>query len=230
MTAVDMARSIVAERFPNVLAAMLAGSSALGTATATSDLDIVVVLDGPPAPYRETIRVRGTPVELFVHTSESLAYWFDRERGEGRCTLAHMLATGIALAGSDVDAIQSTATRWVEVGPERWAPDQLEYRRYALTDALDDLVGAVDPDERDAVAGQALVMAAELALSLRGRWLGRGKWLVRLLRDADQQVSTSLMMGHRVAVATGNVDEFVTACEAVLAEAGGRLTEGFYAR
>jgi hypothetical protein len=73
-------------------------------------------------------------------------------------------------------------------------------------------------------------MAAELALNLRGRWIGRGKWLVRLLRDADQQVSTSLMMGHRIAVATGEVDEFVTACEAVLAEAGGRLTEGFYAR
>jgi hypothetical protein len=213
-----------------VLAAVLAGSTALGTATATSDLDIVVVLDGPPAPYRETIRVSGTPVELFVHTSESLAYWFDRERSEGRCTLAHMLSTGVALAGRDVDSIQSAATRWVEAGPERWTQDQLEHRRYALTDALDDLVGAVDPDERDAVAGQALVMAAEMVLSVRGRWLGRGKWLVRFLRDVDQEIATSLMTGHRVAVATGSADAFVAACEVVLAEAGGRLTEGFSAR
>jgi hypothetical protein len=141
-----------------------------------------------------------------------------------------MLSTGIALSGSDVDAIQSAATRWVAAGPERWTPDQLEYRRYALTDALDDLTGAVDPDERDAVAGQVLVMAAELALNLRGRWLGRGKWLVRLLRDADPEVSASLMKGHRLAVATGSFHELVAACEAVLAEAGGRLTEGFSVR
>lgn len=185
MSALEKARSIVVAQFPDALAAVLAGSAATGTATATSDLDIVVVLAGPPAPYRETIRVDSVPVELFIHTPESLRYWYERERTEGRCTLAHMLATGIALTGRDVEQIKADAARWIQAGPQRWTPEQLEYRRYALTDAVDDLLGASDPDERDAVAGQVLLMAAELALSLRGGWLGRGKWIVRQLRAAD---------------------------------------------
>jgi len=104
------------------------------------------------------------------------------------------------------------------------------YRRYALTDALDDLLGASDPDERDAVAGQVLLLVVELALNLRGSWQGRGKWLVRQLRAADAELAARLMSAHREAVATGHVSNLVDVCEAVLDEAGGRLTEGFSAR
>jgi len=42
------------ERFPDALAAMLAGSAGTALCTATSDLDILVFLGGPPAPFRET--------------------------------------------------------------------------------------------------------------------------------------------------------------------------------
>jgi predicted nucleotidyltransferase len=228
--ALEMARSIVADRYPDALAAVLAGSYANGTATATSDLDIVVLLSGPPAPYRETIRVEDIPVELFVHTSDSQLSWYERERSEGRCTLAHMLATGIAVAGPETEATQAAARRWVARGPELWTEEQLEQRRYALTDALDDLVGAREPDERDAVAGQVLLMVAELALNLRVGWQGRGKWMVRQLRATDAGLAEELMSAHREAVATGQVSNLVKACEAVLNEAGGRLTEGFSAR
>lgn len=225
-----MARSIVADRFHDALAAVLAGSSANGTATATSDLDIVILLPGPPAPYRETIRVEGVPVELFVHTSDSQSYWYERERSEGRCTLAHMLATGVGLMGPETDDIQATARRWIAEGPEPWTTEQLAQRRYALTDALDDLVGTDDPDERDAVAGQVLLMVAELALNLRGCWQGRGKWVVRQLRSTDLELAKDLMLAHREAVATGHVTHLVKRSEAVLDEAGGRLTEGFCIR
>lgn len=225
----EMARSIVADRFPYALAAVLAGSSAIGATTPTSDLDIVVLLTGPPAPYRETIRVERVPVELFVHTSDSLVYWYERERSEGRCTLAHMLATGVALTGPETEATQAVARRWIAQGPEPWTAEQFEQSRYALTDALDDLVGAGDPDERDVVAGQVLLMAAELALSLKGSWQGRGKWVVRQLLAADAELTEDLMSAHREAVATGQVFNLVERCEAILSQAGGRLTEGFSA-
>lgn len=230
-TALAMARSIVAEQFGDALAAVLAGSFATGKPTVTSDLDIVVLLAGSPAPFRETTRVGGTPVELFVHSPDSLTYWYERERSEGRCTLAHMLATGIPLAGDETRVTQMIARQWVADGPGRWTAEQLEYRRYALTDALDDLVGASeDPDERDAVAGQVLTMVGELALSLRGGWQGRGKWLVRQMRTSDAELAERLMGAHREVVATGHVANLVAVCDAVLNEVGGRLTEGFSTR
>ncbi|MFI2230553.1 nucleotidyltransferase domain-containing protein [Nocardia testacea] len=52
----DIARSLVCERFPGARAAWPGGSTVLGMATPTSDLDISVLLDGPPAPYRESLR------------------------------------------------------------------------------------------------------------------------------------------------------------------------------
>jgi hypothetical protein len=197
----------------------------------TSDLDIVVVLGGPPAPYRETIRTDGRPVELFVHTEESLAYWYARDASEGHCTLAHMMATGAPLTdGAHVRDLQEAARSHVAVGPPVWTDAELAYRRYALTDALDDLAGATDQDERDVVASQVTAMAAELALHTRGGWLGRGKWLVRQLRSCDAGLSADLMAAHRVAVAEGDTAVLAAISDRLLDEVGGRLTEGFSAR
>ena len=111
MDLVELARRVVADRFPDARAAFLAGSAGEGSANEFSDLDIVVLLDGPPAPYRETIRVEGWPVELFVHTDESIVYWLDRERQQGGCTLANMLATCKPLAGPDVDEVSAKPGR-----------------------------------------------------------------------------------------------------------------------
>lgn len=224
-----LARRIVAERYPQARAAVLAGSVAAGRATATSDLDIVV-LAGPEDRVREAIRVQGVPVELFVHTDESVAYWFEREREQGGCTLAHMLATGLPLAGAEVEQVQELARRHLAAGPPAWTPELLEYRRFALTDSLDDLAGSTDAGERDVVAGQVLVMAAELALGSRRAWLGTGKWLLRRLREDDPELADQLLAGHRSAVATGEVSRLIRVCDTVLDEVGGRLTEGFSVR
>ncbi|CAL8977944.1 hypothetical protein CELL_02701 [Cellulomonas sp. T2.31MG-18] len=229
MDLVAFARRIVVERFPGARAAVLAGSVAAGRATATSDLDIVV-LAGPDDRVREAIRVEGVPVELFVHTDESVAYWFEREREQGRCTLAHMLATGLPLAGAEVAQLQELARRHLAAGPSVWTAQLLEHRRFALTDALDDLAGATDAGERDVVAGQVLVMAAELALGSRGAWLGTGKWLLRRLREDDPELAEQLLTGHRSAVASGDVSGLVRLCDTVLDGVGGRLSEGFVRR
>ncbi len=62
---VKVARRLVQLRFPGARAARLGGSLATGMATTTSDLDIIVLLDEPPAPLRASTVVEGWPVELF---------------------------------------------------------------------------------------------------------------------------------------------------------------------
>lgn len=224
------ARQVVRDRFGPVRAAVLAGSAGAGRAGPLSDLDVVVVLDGPPAPYRETIRAGGRPVELFVHTQASVEHWYALEREQGVVVLADMLATGRPVAGPEVSAIQAAARAHVAAGPPAWTPEQVEYRRYAVTDALDDLVAAEDDDERDAVAGQLLALVTELRLATAGAWRGRGKWQVRRLRACDPDWARQVMAGHRTAVATGDVGPLVVACDRLLDTLGGRLTEGFSVR
>jgi ribosomal protein S18 acetylase RimI-like enzyme len=230
MDYVAVATALVRERFPDARAAVLAGSAADGRANKYSDLDIVVVISGPPAPYRETVRSNGRLVELFVHTTDSLEYWYDKDRQLGFPTLANMTSTGVRLVGPDVDAVQQRARAHLEAGPIPWTPEQVDYRRYVLTDALDDLRGARDFDERDMVANQIVTMAAELRLGAAGEWLGKGKWMLRCLRQCDPPLADSLMAAHRATVATDDRVGLINMCEQVLDLVGGRLSEGFVAK
>jgi predicted nucleotidyltransferase len=228
--AVTAARDLVLARFPAARLSLLAGSTARGTATATSDLDIVVLLDGSPAPYRETIRLDGRLVELFVHTVESTRLCWVREAAERRNTLADMCAHGITLTGAGhAAALRAEATAFLAAGAPALTPAELARRRYALTDGLDDLADATDPDERDAVAGIVLIATAELALLLDRRWLGRGKWLVRRLRAHDRPLADRLLAAHRRAVAEGDATALTAAADDVLSRVGGRLTAGYHA-
>lgn len=99
MDPIEDARALVAERFPAARAAFLGGGILSARRTATSDLDIVVVLPGHPAPYRESLRWRGWPVETFVHDTESLEYFFAKDTARRRPTLARMCTDGVVLAG-----------------------------------------------------------------------------------------------------------------------------------
>jgi hypothetical protein len=99
--------------------------------------------------------------------------------------LATVCATGVILLGrGEAEAMQRDAAAFLAAGPPPLGDAELARRRYVLTDAVDDLMGARDGDERAVVAAQVLVAVAELALIVDGCWLGAGKWLLRKLRAA----------------------------------------------
>jgi len=69
----DAARAFVATHFPDCLAAVLFGSVARGEATATSDLDIIIVTHEDIGPYRKSYREYGWFIEAFVGSRKYLA-------------------------------------------------------------------------------------------------------------------------------------------------------------
>ncbi|MEG8182705.1 nucleotidyltransferase domain-containing protein [Nocardia terpenica] len=91
MSSEEIARHLVRERFPQARAAWLGGSSVTGNTTATSDLDVTVLLAGPPAPYRESLHHGDRPVELFVQTEETLEFFQAGERARRRPTTLRSL-------------------------------------------------------------------------------------------------------------------------------------------
>lgn len=203
MRALDAAQEIVAQRFPEALTAMLTGSAETAYRTETSDLDVLVFLEGPPAPFRETTRHAGWIVELFVHTPASYPRFIERETRERRSPLLHMCAGGRLLIDADGfgATIQDEARRLLEAGPTPLTDREREDRRYALTGQLDDLVGCQDGDERAMIGARLLTSAAELALLERRRWIGRGKWLLRRLRAAAPDLAQELLDAYRCLVA-----------------------------
>src|SRR5687767_2827008 len=97
MDPVSAARALVEELFPGALYAFVGGSVLTEQRTGTSDLDVVVVLDGLPRPYRESLRWRAWPVELFVHSETSLHAYLDKDFERRQPSLARMCAEGAVL-------------------------------------------------------------------------------------------------------------------------------------
>ena len=225
---VEAANRVIDEHFPQCLTAFLASGVLSAARTPTSDLDIVVVLDGPPTPYRQTITAHGWVVELFVHTRDSLRHFFTLDAKDQRCTLARM-CTGYVLrdVASLADSIQFEAHALIDAGPPALSAEQIDERRYHLTDLLDDFDGASDPDELVFIAAQLINRAGGLALASQRRWRGTGKWMVRQLNEADSDLAAQLARNFREFVVKGEKDHLRDVVLDVLALAGGPLTEGY---
>lgn len=226
---VETARRLVAERFPDATAAWLSGSVVSGRATSTSDLDIVVVLEEVEV-HRESLEYDGWPVELFVHTADSVRAYVARDRQRRRPTMPRLVVESVPLLGGAGADLEAECRAALAAGPGPVGAAELDASRYGLTDLLEDLAGGGPPEEQSAVAVAVWQASAELLLTGNGRWLGSGKWLVRELGALDSDAGTdysAALHGALVAAINGDVKGLVDLSEAVLERAGGRLWAGY---
>lgn len=228
--AVETARRLVTERFPDAVQAWLAGSVVRDEATATSDLDITVLREEGEV-FRESLTYDGWPVELFVHTAATVRWFVARDTERRRPSMAHLVATGVPLlasmAGSD---LQAECRAVLDAGPPPLEDDDLRTLRYGLTDLLDDLADAPTGPLRTAVALAVWGEVADLALAAGGCWTGAGKWRVRHLRALDARdgshLADDLDAGLRLAL-DGDPGPLTRIADGVLDRVGGRLWAGF---
>jgi predicted nucleotidyltransferase len=166
---------------------VVSGSIVRGEAGPTSDLDIVVV-HAEAWRVRDQRRFAGVPAELFVNPPARLRDYFASEHADGRPCTAHMLATGVVLAGADevVDELVREARDWM-TKPLVPAPAELAGKRYAAVDTLDDAhdLISVDPAMASLLLGNAVQQIAEYAFWQRARFQPRRKDLLRALAAID---------------------------------------------
>ena len=230
MDPAETGKAFVEHRFGDALAAFVAGSWLRDEATETSDLDIVVIADRADAPYRVSFRELGWPIEAFVHTLDSLRWYFMRDAAGRTPSLPMMCAEGAIVRDQELLAyrIKADAQGLIERGPAPLDREELLTRRYALTDLLDDFLGCRSPDEGLIIAGQLAVQSAELVLLLNRRWLGKGKWLIRALRRFDPELARRLNSALQTYYQVEDKDDLIRFADGVLTAAGGRLFEGYY--
>ena len=232
-TGVAVARRLVAERYPHARAAWLGGSVAAGTHTETSDLDITVLLNGPPAPYRHSETIDGWPVEWFVQTEGSLLRFCNDDRTRRRRpTTMRLVGSAIVLVDADGSGhrLQHDLHEMDRQGPSPVSFSELESQRYAVTDLVADLTGAHSDDERLTVAAALMWATADLLLTVNRRWSGSGKWLLREVERLDRDLGTTraaqLTSGLRSA-ATGDPVPLRANVLDILTMAGGPLFSGY---
>lgn len=230
---VETARAVVGRRCPDAVQAWLSGSVVRGTATSTSDLDVMVLL--PPGrdadAHRESLVVDGWPVELFVNTERVVRWFLAQEIARRSPNTARIVADGVPLLpGTAGEALQRTAAELLSAGPPPVPPAALARMRYGLTDLLDDLAGSSPGPLRSAVVVSVWRETAELLLAAYARWTGGGKWLVREVQALDAERGSAfagrLDAGLHAALA-GDAGPLVAVADEVLAPLGGRLWAGF---
>ncbi|WP_333769930.1 nucleotidyltransferase domain-containing protein [Streptomyces sp. IBSBF 2435] len=228
MDPIDAANAVVQAHHPDARAAFLGGSVITDRRTATSDLDVVILLHGAPAPYRLSVHELSWPVELLVHTEESWHAFVEREISNRRSPLMWMCTNGVLLFDRDgVGArISSHAKSLAAAGPPTVPVEEIEDRRYALTDLLDDLAGCTDQGERLFICTELARRTAELALAINTAWNGGGKWLARRLDAIAPGLSKRLYDGVHQAL-EGRVEVLIEVVDEVLLQAGGRLWVGY---
>lgn len=229
--AVALARQIVDERYPTARCAWLAGSVAAGRATATSDLDVTVLLPAEPAPMRESLMVDGIPVELFVHTEESLVHYRAKDRERRQPTMARLVAGGLVLLDLDERArdLAQGCLDDIMAGPDPLRGNQIDAERYRVSALVEDLVGAVDPIERAVVAAALWETAARLLLAVDRQWQGSGKGLLQALQVRDRALGDELGadLSQALADAGSRPEALADAARSVLDRCGGPLFEGY---
>jgi hypothetical protein len=227
-----VAGEVVAERFPGARAAWLGGSVARGTATSTSDLDITVLLSGPPAPMRESLHHDGWPVELFVHTENSMAYYCEQDRARRQPTMMRLVGESIILLDTDGsgERLQASCRAEIAAGPPSLSDTELDLLRYRVTDLLEDLLGAESNDVRTVLAAALWQESATLLLTGERRWSGTGKGLLREVAAYDRERGTDHAAALPAAVraaSEGMPDGLAAEVGTILARHGGPLFDGF---
>jgi hypothetical protein len=233
--ALDLARRFVSRHYPDVEAALLAGSRMRGEAASGSDHDVVLLFRAlPEGAWRAMSLFEGRHIELFAHDLATLAY-FCREvdRPSGIAALPTMIAEGVALvtrSATTLEAAKKLAHVTLRLGPPELDQAAIRARRYALTDLATALDGSRETHIRMA-AGAALYTAlADFALRAANRWSATGKTLPRVLRAMDADLALRFEAAFTSLFATGNVAPVQGLIDVILAPYGGRLREGFRQR
>ena len=226
------AKTALADRYPEAELAFLAGSVVRGDATATSDLDLVVVFGRLDRAYRQSFTLEDWPVEAFVHDPQTLRYFMEEVDGpRGVPSLPAMISEGIAIPEVTALALslKDCANAILEAGPPPLGAEELDSRRYAITDMSEDLIDPRSPIEARATGIQLYALMADFALRARGEWSATGKTLPRRLSEADPELGKAFEAAYDALFEARDTGPVIALAERILQPHGGRFRDGYEA-
>ncbi len=225
----EAAQKYIEEYYPDCRAAVLAGSVVRGEATATSDLDIIIITYSSKPPYRESLYRYGWPIEAFVHTEETFFKFANGDLDRRRPSLPLMISEGLVLKDEKGLAgfLKDEALRMLQRGVRPYSQQELKNCRYRITDLLDDLIGSASPDQDFFIINELVHEMGNLLLVGNGEWQAKGKWMARSLKNLDEDLYQELMGVLKAFYAEGNKKRLLAFIERELKRFGGRLFAGY---
>jgi predicted nucleotidyltransferase len=183
---IDIAKKIVKEKYGNCHGALMAGSIVRGQATERSDIDLIIYHDKISKAYRESYYYEGVPIEVFVHSKTSFDYFFKYDCNRKMPSLPLMVLESEIIKDCHYFAFLKEKAKEIYLsGPGKLSKDELDFKRYFITDLKDDLIGSKDEFEILLIVNALLVKLHEFYLLSKNQWIGQGKWIKRSLAKYD---------------------------------------------
>ncbi|RYX81877.1 nucleotidyltransferase domain-containing protein [bacterium] len=225
------AQTLFERRHPSANCLLLAGSIVRGEATASSDLDIVVLYDEGDLPhaYRESLLWEGFPVETFVHSPQTLRYFFEKMDGpSGFPTLMQMVSEAIEIPVPTPLSTQmkQAANDCLLAGPPPLPPHDLQLRRYIITDLIDDIRTPRSPHELTATGTQLYAALPDFYFRSQNLWSAKGKTMLRKLHQHNPDFAQRFIIAFDTLFSTANPHPVIALAEEVLTPSGGFLFDG----
>lgn len=219
---------LVASRYPDHCAVLLAGSHTRGQATPQSDVDLIIFETSRRQAFRESFIHDGVPVEAFVHSFETIVYFFESDRERARPSLQRMIADSWTIKDHPhLASIRKEAVQQLADGPIAWTNTEQERARYFLSDVLDDFESVTNRAEGLAIASRLYEQSIEFVLRANRRYIGQGKWAIRALAEFDEDYASRHTMAFELYYQSDDRREVVTLVDDYLAPFGGRYFDGF---
>lgn len=225
---IRITNKILQTKYPAAKFAFLAGSIIRGEGTPFSDLDIVVIFENLPCAYRESFYFENFPVETFVHTPETLNYFFDLDTRDNVPALAVMVSEGIVVPmETDLSQKLKKSANEILAKPPQITKAEIDTFRYQLTDLLDDIR---QPRSKETLIGAVTGLypiLAEFYLRTNGHWSAKRKAIPKYLSLANPEFCERFCDGFEEIFTAGKSGKIIKLTEEVLEPHGGLFFEGF---
>lgn len=201
------------------------GSRCNGGATATSDVDLIVVFEDPCRSYREKFVFQGFLFDVFVYDAQSLHGAIAATSRHGQFGNINALLSATTLPHPTPLSLALTQAAALARTNGFKLPDTAFFRQY-LSNAIDDLLGQPSRGEITMLAVDLYKTLVELVLIDAGHGVCNRKHASRLLSQVDPGLHRQLD-GALGAAVGGDVAPIVALARTVLQRFGGELRAGF---
>ncbi len=224
-------KDLLETRYKGAQVIFLAGSVMRGEASTYSDIDLVVVFPKVANAFRESFFHLEWPVEAFVHDPETLRYFFFHvDHLAGTSTLAEMVSEGLETPGptqvsTDIKAMADAVLRQ---GPPALTSEQINDRRYHISELVDDIREPRSRQELNAAASAIYSELADYFFRTRQLYSSSGKAILKRLKKSDPVFFRKFTEAFDLLFATGRAEKVIELAEDLLSSQGGFLFDGYH--
>jgi len=226
---IDVAKKLLNEKFPNCEVAFVAGSFNRGEATATSDIDLVIILPHVDCAWRESLIFESWPIEVFIHDKETLNYFFYEVDAKSRIpSLSNMVSESPMIPDTSDSGkrLKELADEVLKTCVPIFSADDCLHARYHLSDLLDDLRAPRSVFEGIITATSLHEALSSFLFRVNGNWSAKNKHIPRQLKKVFPELYKKWEDCFSKAL-NGDFKSVIDLTEDILRQYGGYVFDGY---